>query len=344
MLADVATFLLAPFHRLLDLGDPFSLASLAGALIFAAVLASRRRPGPAARRSPRARLSRLRAFVRAGFAPRHWLHPSCRLDYRLFFVTAFFYATGIVDLVVTSRAVEGAVSGGLDRLFGTSVHAPSGPALMIALTLADFLVFELAYWFAHWLLHRVPVLWAFHALHHSAEAMTPFTEWRQHPVELLLFPAINATMLGAFWGLTHHLFGADAQPLSLLGFNAVQLVAVFTILHLRHTHLWITVPGLWARLLQTPAHHQIHHSADPRHFDKNLGLFLSLWDWLFGTLWVPNTADRATLTLGLGAGRGHHGVAEAWVSPFVEAGRVLAATVSPKPAPRPEPPSTALPL
>ena len=333
MLADLATFLAAPFHRLADLRDPFSAVSLAGALIFAALLALRRSGTAPGRSGLAPRLDRLRAFVRGGFPRRIWAHPSATLDYRLFVVTSLFYATGVVELVVTSHTVEHWVASGLDRLLGPVAPTPPPLALVAALTVSDFLVFELAYWFAHWLLHRVPALWSVHALHHSAEVLTPFTEWRQHPVELFLIPAINAVMLGAFWGLSHHLFGADAQPVSLLGFNAVQLVAVLTVLHLRHTHLWITVPGLWAKLLQTPAHHQIHHSADPRHFDKNLGLFLSVWDWAFGTLWIPRPEEKATLVLGLGEGKGHHGVVDAWVSPLLDAGRTLL------PPPRPASPT-----
>ncbi|MDK9698288.1 MAG: sterol desaturase family protein [Siculibacillus sp.] len=335
MLADVATFLFAPVHRLTDLADPFSAVSLAGALVFACVLALRRQGTAPGRFGLAARVARLRAFVRAALPRRIWSHPSARLDYRLFVVTSLFYATGVVELVVTAHTVEHWTASGLDALFGPTAPTPPPLALVAAVTVCDFLVFELAYWFAHRLLHRVPALWAFHSLHHSAEVLTPFTEWRQHPVELFLFPAINAVMLGAFWGLTHHLFGADAQPVSLLGFNAIQLVAVFTVLHLRHTHLWITLPGLWAKLLQTPAHHMIHHSADPRHFDRNLGLFLSLWDWVFGTLWIPRPEEKTTLTLGLGAAGGHHGVADAWISPVIAAGRSLVPRAAPPRTPPP---------
>ncbi len=58
--------------------------------------------------------------------------------------------------------------------------------------------------------------------------------------------------------------------------------------HLRHSHLWITFQGVAGKLFQSPAHHQVHHSTDPRHFDKNLGFALAVWDWAFGTLHVPS--------------------------------------------------------
>lgn len=328
---EVFAFLLAPLRRLFDLGDPFSLVSLLGALIFAALLHLRRRGRAGARPGIGAAVTRLRAFLRAAFPRRIWLHPSTLLDYRLFFVTAFFYATGVVELVVTSQAVEGGVLAALEHLFGARTHAPAGLVTVALVTLLDLLVFELAYWFAHWLLHRVPILWAFHKLHHSAEVLTPFTEWRQHPIELFLIPAVNAVMLGTVWGLTHHLLGADAQPISLFGFDLLQLAFVMTLLHLRHSHLWLATTGRWGRLIQSPAHHQIHHSADPRHFDKNLGLFLSVWDWAFGTLWVPETRER--LVLGLGAGEGHTSLAAAWFAPLAEAGAITARALGLAPQP-----------
>jgi sterol desaturase/sphingolipid hydroxylase (fatty acid hydroxylase superfamily) len=37
----------------------------------------------------------------------------------------------------------------------------------------------------------------------------------------------------------------------------------------------------------SPAHHQIHHSTNPVHFNRNMGASLAIWDWLFGTLAIP---------------------------------------------------------
>ena len=49
----------------------------------------------------------------------------------------------------------------------------------------------------------------------------------------------------------------------------------------------------------SPAQHQIHHSALPKHFGKNCGFALAIWDWAFGTLYVPK--ERETFPLGLRA-------------------------------------------
>ena len=62
--------------------------------------------------------------------------------------------------------------------------------------------------------------------------------------------------------------------------------------------MWIAFTGTVGRILQSPAHHQIHHSDDPRHFDKNLGYSLAVSDWAFGTLAIPSRT-REAITFGL---------------------------------------------
>ena len=56
--------------------------------------------------------------------------------------------------------------------------------------------------------------------------------------------------------------------------------------NLRHTHIWLSFGPIIERVINSPAQHQIHHSRNPAHFNRNFGTNLSLWDWLFGTLYV----------------------------------------------------------
>ena len=95
------------------------------------------------------------------------------------------------------------------------------------------------------------------------------------------------------------MFGEKAQPLTLLETNIIFFVYFLTIFHLRHSHLWLPIRGWMGYIIQSPAHHQIHHSTAPRHIGKNLGFSLSLWDWAFGTLYMPD--KREALEYGLGA-------------------------------------------
>ena len=77
------------------------------------------------------------------------------------------------------------------------------------------------------------------------------------------------------------------------------------------------------KLFQSPAHHQVHHSTDPRHFDKNLGFALAVWDWLFGTLHIP-AREREVNHYGVGGEYEDYATAtRSLVRPFAKAGQTL---------------------
>ena len=154
-------------------------------------------------------------------------------------------------------------------------------------TVLQILAYELAYWFAHYCFHKVPALWEFHKVHHSAEVMTALTELRQHPVEIIAFMNLIGLSTGAVFGAMTYAFGPGVRPFTLLNGNILTMAFLLTYGHLRHSHMWIAFTGVAGRILQSPAHHQLHHSDNPAHFDKNLGFALAVWDWAFGTLAIP---------------------------------------------------------
>ena len=69
----------------------------------------------------------------------------------------------------------------------------------------------------------------------------------------------------------------------------------------------------------SPAHHQLHHSADPVHFNCNMGASLALWDWLMGSLRMP-PVEPPRLAYGA-SGHTHdpHGVMGLVVDPALKA-------------------------
>ena len=313
MLDTIAFYAAAPFRRFVDMSDQFNIWSLAAALAFAALWYALGRP-----RRP---LKRARTFLAAAFPRKYFANVSVLLDLKLFFANSILMATGVFMQVVSGAKVSGAIEGGLESWLGASPFVtPGGFALSAAMTLGYLVLLDLAYWIAHWIMHRYPAMWEFHKLHHSAQVLTPLTEWRQHPVELLLFPMSISIVLGAFYGVMGYLFGAAAQPWSWFGLNVLVMAFMFTTLHLRHSHLWLTGPRWLGHIIQSPAHHQIHHSDKPVHFDTNLGLFLSIWDWTFGTLYIPT--ERESLAFGIGEeGHSHDGVLNAYWLPLLKAWR-----------------------
>jgi sterol desaturase/sphingolipid hydroxylase (fatty acid hydroxylase superfamily) len=297
--------------------SPYGAPALVGALLFALgwfLL----------RRLARGRPLRFRAFVRAMFPRRILLHPSSWVDLGLWTLNTIVFASGYVLLALGAFFWRDRVIAALTGAFGAHrpLGVPTGLALLVS-TLAELLAYEFAYWGAHYAFHRIPALWEFHKVHHSAEVMTTLTEMRQHPIEIIFFMNAISLATGVTFGLTTYVFGPGAGHMTLLNGNIALTLFMLTWGHLRHSHLWIPVQGLAGKLLQSPAHHQVHHSTDPRHFDKNLGFALAVWDWAFGTLHVP-AREREVKQFGVGEEYEDYAtVARSLARPFAKASEAL---------------------
>ena len=93
--------------------------------------------------------------------------------------------------------------------------------------------------------------------------------------------------------------------------------------HLQHSHLPISYGPLLNRVLMSPMVHQTHHSIDPRHRDKNFGVKFALWDWLFGTLCVPDRHERLQVGL-VGMNKDEFTtVGQLYLGPFRRAGGLI---------------------
>ncbi len=79
--------------------------------------------------------------------------------------------------------------------------------------------------------------------------------------------------------------------------NALMILYIYLTAQLQHTQVWIPFTGVLGRVFMSPAHHQLHHSADPAHYNCNMGASLALWDWLAGSLRLP-PARSPRLTYG----------------------------------------------
>jgi len=287
--AALQSTVLEPFKPASAYGAP----ALGGALIVCALYY-------ASRRRARGRRISVRGFVRAIFPRRILLHPSSLVDMRLWALNGVAFASAYGMLGFGLFFWRDAVAAGLTHGFGARVPTPWPVWTVLTLaTVLQVLAYELAYWFAHYCFHKVPALWEFHKVHHSAEVMTAFTELRQHPVEIIAFMNLIGLSTGIVFGAMTYAFGPGVRPFTLLNGNILTMAFLVTYGHLRHSHMWIAFTGVAGRILQSPAHHQLHHSANPAHFDKNLGFALALWDWAFGTLALPGKT-REPIVFGVG--------------------------------------------
>ena len=244
---------------------------------------------------------RLGATLQALFPARVFLHPSALLDYRFVIVNHVLYALGLGFLTLSVSAVTDTVGAGLNLVFGPGdANAQAGACADVLFSLATFLVADAALFLQHWLHHRIPFLWEFHKVHHSAEVLTPLTAERLHPVNDLLGSVVVATFVGVNNGIFLHLYPGSVAEVAVLGVNIFYFLAyTFGVHHLQHSHVWLVFPRGLREWLFSPALHLIHHSKKPAHRDKNFAVTFTFWDRLAGTLYMPEEHEQETLELGL---------------------------------------------
>lgn len=296
-----------PVVRLFDLSDPFSLASLCGAAALAAAYV------PPTRRLGRG--ARFAEISRALSPPGVLTHPSTALDAKLYLANSFLLVIGLGAWIIGGDAWSRWTSALLETILGPPEPTGMAPWLARSLaTLTGVVAFDFGYYIAHWLAHRSPVLWRFHRLHHAAPVMTPLTGGREHPVDTLLFGNAIGFCVGVSGALLGHAIGAGADPYLLHKTNGLLVAYYFTLQHLRHSHVWLPFTGPIGRILQSPAHHQLHHSIDPAHHGRNLGFSLAAFDAVFGTLLVPQA--RQSVVFGLADEPAGMSVEEFYFRPF----------------------------
>lgn len=265
-----------------------------------------------------------RALLRAIAAKKVLDRESFHADVKLFVLSVVFMPAVIGGLVISSMTVSAAVNAALTGAFGARTPVDCcDVTVKIVSTVVLFLAYEIGYWVDHYLKHRVPFLWELHKLHHTADVLTPLTNFRNHPIDNIVFGYMLATFIGGASGALGWFFGRETQMFSVDGKNILFICFLWTIGHLQHSEFWIPFRGIWGRLILSPAHHQIHHSDDPAHFNRNLGSVLAIWDWLAGTLEVP-TEKNPRLTYGVNEqGVAHHSSAGMLVTPVVKSATEL---------------------
>ena len=271
-----------------------------------------------------ARLKRPRpiaiAVLRRAILPKRvFASASSRTDILFALSSIILFSSFVGWFVISEAVIRSSVGLAVSEQLGPP--SPSqwpAPAIAVVTTFALYLGYEFGYWLDHYLSHRFEVLWRFHAVHHSAESLSPLTNFRVHPVDTIVFGNILALVSGVIGGFLEYEFGTYRAGLKIGGTNALMLVGFMLLTTLQHSHFWISFSGPWGKIFLSPAHHQVHHSTDPAHFNKNLGSTLAIWDLLFGTLYVPQRR-REKLTFGVIGIEKPHSLRAAIFQPFVEA-------------------------
>lgn len=143
--------------------------------------------------------------------------------------------------------------------------------------LATLVVGEFGFYWGHRLSHEWPLLWRFHIVHHSPEQVDWLTNTRGHPVDVLITRLCGFTLIYAC-GLAQ--IGGHVSKTTV----ALSIFVLFWGFFI-HANVWWRFGWLeW--IIATPAFHRWHHTND-EHRDMNYASTLPLWDWVFGTLYLP---------------------------------------------------------
>jgi sterol desaturase/sphingolipid hydroxylase (fatty acid hydroxylase superfamily) len=257
-----------------------------------------------------------------------WRHPSSAVDVRFYVASQLMMAhlrlsTLAVGLVALLH-VQDEIIAGLRYVFPAPApgHRP-GIAASIAFTLAMGVAFDYARYVSHRLHHRIPMLWEFHKVHHSAQVLNLFTAYRNHPLEAMIELFLRLIAAAVVSGVFGFFYPEGIAEATVLNYGIVTFLFYLNA-HLRHS----TVPmdyGPLRAIFISPFMHHVHHSADRRHFDRNFGFIFSFWDRLGGTLYLPQRGETFDLGLPPGAGRFDSATA-LFITPFVECWRRITRT------------------
>ena len=196
------------------------------------------------------------------------------------------HLTGVLNLVFQM------ITGGIELIDAIELTIESNIRDIVISTVYMFVLIaflDFVSYGIHYLQHKNPLLWEFHKVHHSLEVMHPLSNYREHPIDNIVYAVGTGSAYGLFMGLASKLFGYVPGMPTLLGVPL--LMFAFNILgyNLRHSHVWLRWPGRWSMLFASPAHHHIHHSYQPDHIDKNFAFIFPCWDVLFRTYHLPET-------------------------------------------------------
>jgi len=138
------------------------------------------------------------------------------------------------------------------------------------------LVFEdFMYYWLHRVDHYCRIFWATHVTHHSSPQFNLTVGFRSSVMEPL-------------YRFVYFI------PIAACGFRPIDIAFIYAVTQtwgiLVHTEK-IKKVGWLEYIFVTPSHHRVHHGSNPKYLDKNMGMFLIIWDRLFGTFQPELTTE-----------------------------------------------------
>jgi len=155
---------------------------------------------------------------------------------------------------------------------------------ILATILIGVLALDFSSWLVHLVMHKNPLLWRFHLIHHSDTNVDVTTGLRHHPGDSFL--------RGLFFILLIFISGAPMY--------SVMIYQTLVVLSTAFTHANISLPVKLDKALSyvliSPNMHKVHHHWKQPYTDSNYGAVFSFWDRLLGTF---TSLDKKDIRYGL---------------------------------------------
>lgn len=302
--ADIAQWkIFIPFTYLFDsvqrIWIPYLLTSYLLAFFLNAVEIRKERAAAARSGEPPRERPSLIARV---FPKNVFFHRSAIVDYFYFYSNTVIYAFLTAPSVFSLSKFSLLTFTSLEFLFGPGQGSAS-VSYEVQVLYAFMLVVAMDFgmFLAHWLLHLSPFLWNFHKVHHSAEVLTPITVYRVHPIDDMFSYLLSGIFIGICEGAFRYFFSSGISMAVAGGVNIFLFIFYVGFYNLRHSHIWCSYGQFWSKIFISPAQHQIHHSVDRPHWNKNYGFIFAFWDLAFGSLYVPKEQEKIQFGIGDGS-------------------------------------------
>ncbi|MEK7486375.1 MAG: sterol desaturase family protein [Planctomycetota bacterium] len=263
------------------------------------------------------------SFIRFCFPKAIYGHPSSRMDYKIFVLNRFFMVFWLAVSWSLLATVTIAGSQFLQNVFGRAPKVSWNAWTLMIFSICIALVNDFAAFLNHTMHHFSSVLWPFHSVHHSAEVLNPITLYRQHPIYMVLGMQIKDILRGIFQGVVYYFFFGTPTLWTIWGVNGIYVFFSLIGVHLRHSHIWFSYGPLLSYLFISPAQHQIHHSVAKKHRNKNMGEVFAIWDWIFGTLYVPSEKEEIVFGIEADTPQIHPTLWKAYMDPLIQSARAI---------------------
>ena len=258
------------------------------------------------------------------FSKKIWFSKSSKADFFVFLINRVISIT-ISPILITQMVIASAIFywlHGITWLSSGSFQNVPDYLVVFLFTLFIFLLDDFSKYWVHRWMHKWPILWALHKVHHSAEVLTPITVYRTHPLEGIVFTFRGTFTQGVSISTFIFFFGESVDLYTVLGANILLFLFNTAGSNLRHSHIGIRYWGWLEYILISPAQHQLHHSIDVKHHDKNFGAALAIWDYLFGSL--HHSVEIDDLKLGVdNQERDFNKLSTLYLSPIIEIKNIL---------------------